>query len=126
LGLDKVSNNTCFICIKHIQLHALKCLSGADFAPCKTNSVWNLPSAILDQVSKELKKILFKSLPPYQTLFYLMATYKQHEAKYCWPTNAYRIVFSNIALLFTISSKLVLESFKGWAHFKVKSYKKIL
>jgi hypothetical protein len=125
-GLDKATNNACFICIKHIRLQALERLSGSDFAPCKANLLWSLPSAILDQVLEELKEILPESPPPYQALPYLMATYKQHRAKYCWLTNAYCTIFSNIALLLTICSKLVLESFKGWAHSKVKSYKTFL
>jgi hypothetical protein len=41
-----------------------------------------------------------------------MATYKQHKSKYRWLTNAFQTVFSNIATLLTITSKVMLESFK--------------
>jgi hypothetical protein len=87
-GLDKAANNACFICIKHIRLQALECLTGVDFAPCKENGLWMLPSSILDQVSGDLKWILPESPPPYQALPYLMVTYKQHKGKYRWLTNA--------------------------------------
>jgi hypothetical protein len=45
-GLDKVANNICLICIKHIRLMALERLMGMDFSPCKNNNIWSLPSAI--------------------------------------------------------------------------------
>jgi hypothetical protein len=57
-GLDKASNNACFICIRHIRLMAFERLSGNDFIPCKRNDIWSLPSAILDQVSNDLASIL--------------------------------------------------------------------
>lgn len=39
-GLDKATNNACFICIKeHMHLQALERLFGDDFLPCKTNLV---------------------------------------------------------------------------------------
>jgi hypothetical protein len=122
-GLDKAANNACFICIKHIRLQALERLSGVDFAPCITNLIWCLPSQILDQVSQDLMKILPESPPPYQALPYLMATFKQHKGKYRWLINAYCTVFSNIAVLLTISSKLLLDTFKQWAQSKEKGYK---
>jgi hypothetical protein len=125
-GLDKADNNACFIYVKHIRLQALECLTGSDFTPCKDNSLWTLSYTILDQVSEELKQVLPESPPPYQALPYLMATYKQHKTKYRWLTNAYCTVFSNIALLLTIASKLVLHSFKGWASSKLKDYKTFL
>lgn len=34
-GLDKMSNNACFICIKHIRHLALLRLNSHDFSPCK-------------------------------------------------------------------------------------------
>ena len=55
-----------------------------------------------------------------------MATFKQHKAKYRWLTNAHNIVFSNIALLLTVTSNVILESVKTWAHTKVISYKTFL
>ena len=112
-GLDKASNNACFMCIKHIRLMALERLMCNDFLPCKSGLLWKLPTAILDQVSVELKNILPEFLPPYQALPYLMATFKQHKGKYRWLTNAFQTVFSNIALLLTITSKVLLDSLKA-------------
>lgn len=74
----------------------------------------------------DLSKLLPECLPPYQALPYLMATYKQHKAKYRWLTNAHNTVFSNIALLLTITSNLILESVKIWAHTKVSNYENFL
>ena len=125
-GLDKAANNACFICIKHIRLMAYERLMGNDFLPCKNGSIWSLPTTILDQTSFDLRRILPEFMPQFQTLPYLMATYKQHKGKYRWLTNAFQTVFSNIALLLTISSKLMLESFKTWAHTRVDDYRRFL
>jgi hypothetical protein len=125
-GLDKATNNVCFICIKHIRLLALERLMGNDFLPCKSGLIWYLTSSILNQVSNDLRNILPKFLPPYQSLPYLMATYKQHKNKYRWLTNDFHTVFSNIATLLTITSKIILESVKAWAHLKILSYKNFL
>jgi hypothetical protein len=121
--MDKASNNACFICIKHICLMALERLMCSDFLPCKSGQIWLLPTAILDQGSMKLRNILPKFLPPYQALPYLMATFKQHKRKYRWFTNAFHIVFTNIALLLTITSKVILDSLKTWASLKIQSYK---
>ena len=125
-GLDKASSNAYFLCIWHICLQAFERLSGEDFKPCKNDLSWFLPSFILDKVFHDLSKLLPECLPPYQALPYLMATYKQHKAKYRWLTNAHNTVFSNIALLLTITSNLILESVKIWAHTKVSNYENFL
>ena len=125
-GLDKASNNACFMCIKHIRLMALQRLMCNDFLPCKVGQVWQLPTAILDQVTVDLRDILPEFLPPYQALPYLMATFKQHKGKYKWLTNAFQTVFSNIALLLTITSKVILDTLKTWACLKNQSYKNFL
>jgi hypothetical protein len=121
-SLDKATNNACFIYIKHIRLMALERLMDPDFAPYKSGNIWLLPTGVLDQVSNDLTNILPEFLPPYQTLPYLMATFKQHEGKYRWLTNAFQTVFSNIARLLTITSKVILEIVKTWALLKVQSY----
>jgi hypothetical protein len=121
-GLDKATNNACFICIKHIRLMALERLMGPDFAPCKSGNIWLLPTGVLDQVSNDLNNILPEFLLPYQTLPYLMATFKQHKGKYRWLTNAFQTMFSNIARLLTITSKVIIETVKTWALLKVQSY----
>ena len=41
-GLDKASNNACFMCIKHIRLMALERLICNDFLPCKSRLLWKL------------------------------------------------------------------------------------
>jgi hypothetical protein len=105
---------------------ALERLMGSDFLPYKNNNIWSLPSAILDQVARGLKLILPEFVLPYQSLPYLMATYKQHKSKYRWLTNAFQTVFSNIATLLTITSKVVLESFQTWAQTRVVGYKNFL
>jgi UDP-N-acetylglucosamine pyrophosphorylase len=126
-GLDKATNNACFICIKqHIRLQALERLSRDDFLPCKTSSMWDLPSTILNKVSHDSSEILPECLPPFQLLYYLMATYKQYKAKYRWLTNAHNTVFSNIAVLLSITSKVILESVKTWAQSKVINHKNFL
>jgi hypothetical protein len=55
-----------------------------------------------------------------------MATYKHHKTKYKWLTNAFHTIFSNIATLLTITSKIILETVKAWARLKVLSYKNFL
>ena len=55
---------------------ALERLNGLDFVPYKSSLIWLLPTAILDQVSNDLKLILPEFPPPYQSPSYLMATYK--------------------------------------------------
>jgi hypothetical protein len=125
-GLDKASNNACFICIQHIRLQAFERLSGGDFKPCKNDSVWYLPSFILEKISHDLSQLLPECLSPFQALPYLMATFKQHKAKYRWLTNAHNTVFSNIASLLTITSNVILETVKTWAHTRVINYKNFL
>jgi hypothetical protein len=53
VGLDKASNNTCFICIKHIRLQALKRLMGKKIASCKTQDIWALSMSIFDLVKEQ-------------------------------------------------------------------------
>ena len=125
-GLDKADNNACFICIKHIRLQALERLMSPDFEACKSNETWCLPTAILDQVSSELRTILPECPPPFQTLPYLMATFKQHKTKYRWLTNAFQTIFSSIATLLTLTSAEILETYKSWANSLEIGYKNFL
>jgi hypothetical protein len=125
-GLDKATNNACFTYIKHIRLKALERRLGNDFAPCKNGHIWLLPTSILDQIKLELKSLLLECPISYEALPYLMATYELHKTTYRWLTIAYHTLFSNIALLLTITSKLILESFKAWVVNTEKSYKRFL
>jgi hypothetical protein len=125
-GLDKVANNAYFICIKHIRLQALKRLMGNDFSPCMMHDLWTLPTSILDSVKEQLLILLPECPPIYNALPYLMATYKLHKTNYRWLTNAYQTVFSNIAILFTLTSNILLESIKIWARSTEKGLKNFL
>ena len=125
-GVDKAANNASFICIKHIRLQAFERLSGPDFQPCMAGHTWCLSTSILDKVNDDLQSILPETLPQYQSLPYLMATYKVHKKKYRWLTNAFRTVYSNIALLLIITSNLILDIVKSWAQLKEKGYKNFL
>ena len=125
-GLDKAANNACFLCIRHIRLQALERLMGNDFLPCKGKITWLLPTKILDQVTLDLKLILPECPPCFTALPYLMATFKFHKSKYRWLTNAHNTVFSGIATLLTITSNLILDTFKSWAKVTEQGYRNFL
>jgi len=125
-GLDKATNNACFICIRHIRLMALERLSGPEFSPCKTDATWITPSHILDQVAKEITDLVPQISIPFLALPYLMATYKQHKNKYRWLTNAFNTVYSNMAHLLTIATMQVLEQLKSWAGVTLAGYSRFL
>lgn len=40
-GLDKTTNNVCFINISHIKHQALPRLNSLDFEPCRHNNLWD-------------------------------------------------------------------------------------
>jgi len=125
-GLDKASNNACFICIKHIRLLALERLSGPDFLPCKDKHIWLLPSMILDKVTVEMSTLIPQISISFQALPYLMATYKLHKNKYRWLTNAFHTVYSNLAQLLTLATMAVLEKVKDWTNVTVQGYRNFL
>lgn len=125
-GLDKASSNACFMCIRHIRTQAFERLMGSDFSPCMSNSRWTSPTNILDMVLAELHNILPDCPPPCEALPYLMATFKQHKNKYRWLTNAHCTVFTNIAVLLTITSKVILDAFKSWARLTEEGYERFL
>ena len=101
-------------------------LSSPDFQPCKDDSTWLLPTHMLDKVCEDLSIILPELTVKHKALPYLMATYKQHKKKYRWLTNAFHTVFSGIAHMLTIASKLILEAVKEWAAEMACSYKGFL
>jgi len=121
-GLDKASNNCCFICIKHIRIMALERLSSPDFQPCKDDDVWLLPSHMLEKIEGDLTNLVPEINTQYQALPYMMATYKMHKKKYRWLTNAAHTVFSGIAHMLTIATMLILEFVKNWAAKMAKCY----
>lgn len=114
-GLDKATNNVCFICIKHIRLLALERLSSQDFTPCRDQSGWELQSYILKETTVQLHGLIPELQVTFQSLPYLMATYKLHKGKYRWLTNAFQTIYSNLAHLLTIASMLILDTVKNWA-----------
>lgn len=114
-GLDKASNNVCFVCIRHIRFMALERLSGSDFSPRCEGEVWLLPSHVLRDMSSEISNLLPEVRVSFEALPYLMATYKLHKNKYRWLTNAFQTVYSNLAHLLTIATMLVLEQVRIWA-----------
>ena len=125
-GLDKASNNVCFICIKHIRLMALERLSCDDFKPCKDGNTWSLPTHITDQLVQEITEIVPQLQISSISLPYLMATYKLHKGKYRWLTNAFQTVFSNLAHMLTLATMAVLEQVKDWAKSTMVGYKSFL
>ena len=125
-GLDKAGNNPSFVCIKHIRLMALERLSGPDYLPCKEESLWMLSSTILDLTSQEILCLVPELQISYQTLPYLMSTYKLHKNKYYWLTNAFHTIYSNVAHLLTIANMKVLESVKEWVQLKQTLYSQFL
>ena len=113
--LDRAAINACFMYIKHIHLQAFQRLMGPDFIPCKDLTLWSLPTFILDLAKLQLTRLLPKCPPIFNTLPYLMASYKLYKTKYRWLTNAFQTVFSNLAILLTLMSTVILESIKFWA-----------
>jgi hypothetical protein len=103
------------MCIKHIRLQAFQRLMGSDFTPCKDLTLWSLPTSILDLAKLQLTRLLLECLPIFNALPCLMASYKLHKNKYKWLTNAFQTVFSNLAILLTLTSTVILESIKLWA-----------
>jgi len=104
----------------------LERLSGPDFMPCKDDSSWSLPSVVLEHIADEISNLVPQLQIPYQSLPYIMATYKMHKNKYRWLTNAFHTVYSNVAHLLTIASMAVLEKVRDWASSTVTGYGKFL
>jgi hypothetical protein len=125
-GLDKASQNACFLCIRHIRMQAYDRLMGTDFSPCQSSGMWSLPTAIFDTVKDQLLSILPEAPPTYSALPFLMATFKQHKLTYRWLTNAHHTVYTQIATLLTVTSNAVLETFKSWARRTEDGYCNIL
>ena len=125
-GLDKASNNACFICIRHIRLLALERLSIPEFRPCKIDTTWTDASVILEQLTSEIANLVPGLSIPFANLPYLMASYKLHKNKYRWLTNAFQTVYTNIAQLLTITTMQVLVEVKKWAASTAQGYTRFL
>lgn len=125
-GLDKATNNICFVCIKHVRLLALERLSGPDFVPCKDDTDWILPSRILLGVTSDISALVPQLKISSQALPYLMSTFKMHKGTYRWLTNAFRTVYSNVAHMLTIATMVVLDLVKDWAKTTEQGYRNFL
>lgn len=125
-GVDKACNNACFLCIKHIRVQAYLRLMGEDFLPCKDGQSWMLPTTVFDKVKSEILTLLPEVPPPFNSLPFLMATFKVHKQSYRWLTNAFRTIYSNIAVLLTLTTVQILEMVKQWAKKKRDSYRSFL
>ena len=81
-------------------------------------------------MSHKVKMKLYFLLPELPThdeeLPYIMATYKVHKKKYRWISNAFRIMYVNIATLLTVSTMALLDEVNEWATNTVKRYRNFL
>ena len=125
-GLDKASNNACFICISHIRKQALDRLSSKDFLPCKDGEKWQS----IEEVTKDLQGTIHELLPELHNdsleLPYIMAIFKFHKKKYRWITNAFGSIYVNMATLITVATMALLEEVKQWAKTTCIGYKNFL
>lgn len=78
-GLDKTSNNVCFICVDHIKKQVYKRLNSPDFLPCLEDGKW----LSIDEVTSNLHATIQKTIPELtiasHELPYIMAIYKFHK-----------------------------------------------
>ena len=74
----------------------------------------------------QLIELLPECLPIFNALPYLIASYKLHKTNYRWLTNAFQTVFSNLAILLTLTSIEILESIKLWAKVTERGIKNFL
>lgn len=70
---------------------------------------------------------LLPELPIYEETFsYIMTIYKVHENKYRWISNAFGILYVNIATLLTVSTIILLDEVNEWTNNTVKGYRNFL
>lgn len=125
-GLDKATNNACFICVNHIRIQALKRLNSPDFLPCMNQGNW-LSIEEVTNTLLDIMQTIFVELPINgKELPYIMAIYKFHKRKYRWITNAFGSIFVNIATLITIATMALLEEVKEWVKVTTTGYKNFL
>ena len=125
-GLDKASNNACFICVEHIRKQALERLNSPDFLPCFNNGQWSSIEEVTSNLCKAILEII-PELPIYSNeLPYIMAIYKFHKKKYRWISNAFGSIYVNIATLITVATMSLLEEVRQWAKVTIDGYKNFL
>ena len=125
-GLDKASNNACFICISHIREQALERLSSRDFLPCMTNGRWQSLGEITNILQESILELIPELYINSHELPYIMAMYKLHKKKYRWITNAFGSIYVNLATLITVTTMALLEEVKQWAKTTLIGYKNFL
>ena len=125
-GLDKASNNACFICVDHIRKQAFQRLNSPDFLPCLENGKW----LSIDEVTSNLHTTIHEMIPGLTIdsleLPYIMAIYKFHKKKYRWISNAFGSMYVNLATLVTIATMALLDEVKQWANTTTTGYKHFL
>ena len=125
-GLDKASNNVCFICVDHIRKQTYQRLNSPDFLPCMEDGKW----LSIDEVTSNLQATIHETLPDLtidnHELPYIMAIYKFHKKKYRWISNAFGSMYVNFATLVTIATMALLEEVKQWPNTTIKGYKNFL
>jgi hypothetical protein len=125
-GLDKASNNACFICIDHIRKQAYQRLNSLDFLPCLDNDKWLSISDITSNIHAKITEIIPELSIDNHELPYIMAIYKFHKKKYRWISNAFGSIYVNLATLVTIATMALLDEVKQWAKTTTTGYKNFL
>ena len=125
-GLDKASNNACFICVDHIRKQALERLSSPDFLPCINHDKWSSIEEIIDNIRNTMQELIPELRTNSNELPYIMAIYKFHKKKYRWISNAFGSIYANVATLITIATMSLLEEVRQWARVTTNGFKNFL
>ena len=125
-GLDKASNNACFICVDHIRKQALERLNSPDFLPCMNNGQWSSIEEVTTVITNAIHDIISELNIDSNELPYIMAIYKFHKQKYRWISNAFGSLYVNLASLVTVATMSLLEEVRQWARTTLNGYKNFL
>jgi len=60
-----------------------------DFSPYRENNLWLPCAVVIEKVTTSLREIIPELNVTYNSLSYLMTTFKLHKNKYGWLTNAF-------------------------------------
>ena len=111
-GLDKASNNACFICIDHIRKQAYQRFNSPDFLPCLDNDKWLSIDEVTSNLQAKIQDVIPELPMDSHELPYIMAIYKFHKKKYRWISNAFGSMYVNLATLVTIATMALLDEVK--------------
>ena len=125
-GLDKASNNACFICVDHIRKQALERLNSPDFLPCMNNGQWSSIEEVTTVITKAIQENIPELYIDSSELPYIMAIYKFHKQKYRWISNAFGSLYVYLASLVTVATMSLLEEVRQWANTTLNGYKNFL